>query len=214
MNRENWLGNVYHLTDWIMRLAYLNLLWLAFTLLGCVLFGWAPATIAMHTVIRKWMMGEEHIKVFSCFWDTYKSVFLKSQKISCVLIILGCLLFVDLKFFMSGQSAVFTLGKLFSLQLIIGYFVVCSYIFSLYTNYKMNGFEMFKIALLLGLMYPVKTLLTLLGSFVFIMMFLAIPELTIFFGGSLFALWCTYSSNRVFRQKKNVFLPQRLVNIS
>ncbi|MFJ5621586.1 YesL family protein [Peribacillus loiseleuriae] len=197
MNRENWSGKLYNLTEWIMRLAYLNLLWLSFTLIGFVVFGWTPATIAMHTITRRWILGQEQTKIFSTFLDIYRSQFLKSQKVGFTLLFLGVLLFVDMKIFMTGKSALFVLAKLFTIQLMVAYFVVLTYVFSIYVNFHMNGLKMFKMAFLMGLMHPIKSLYTLIGSFALIVLFITFPSITFLFGGSVLALWSTYNSHKL-----------------
>ncbi|WP_084028990.1 YesL family protein [Bacillus sp. J33] len=64
-----------------MRLVYLNLLWIAFSLLGIVLFGFFPATAAMFSVVRKWIMGETDVRVFKEFWQTYRKEFWKANRL-------------------------------------------------------------------------------------------------------------------------------------
>jgi uncharacterized membrane protein YesL len=199
MIRENWSGGLYHLTEWIMRLAYLNLLWIAFTLLGGIVFGWTPATIAMYTLMKRWVMGGEQTNLFSAFWDIYRVEFVKSQKIGFILMGIGSLLVIDLTFFLPGETALFVFGKLFALQLLVAYVMMLSYVFTLYVTYDMDCFNLLKKALLLGVRYPLKTIFHLIGSFALIMIFLAVPSLLVFFGGSLFALWCTHHSCKVFQ---------------
>ncbi|WP_260843514.1 YesL family protein, partial [Staphylococcus epidermidis] len=65
----------------VVKIAWLNGLWLLFTLLGGVLFGWAPSTAAMCAVIRKWLMGQKDVPIFPLFLDTYKKEFLKVNAI-------------------------------------------------------------------------------------------------------------------------------------
>ncbi len=65
----------------VVKIAWLNGLWLLFTLLGGVLFGWAPSTAAMCAVIRKWLMGQKDVLIFPLFLDTYKKEFLKVNAI-------------------------------------------------------------------------------------------------------------------------------------
>lgn len=57
---------------WVMRLAYLNLLWLLFTLAGLGVAGLMPATAAMFTVTREWVKGNPDASVFSVFLRAYK----------------------------------------------------------------------------------------------------------------------------------------------
>src|SRR5436190_181234 len=54
---------VYTFCDWIARLAYINLLWILFTLSGFVVFGFFPATIAMLATLRQFIR-KNHPPVF------------------------------------------------------------------------------------------------------------------------------------------------------
>lgn len=81
MELNGFVGVLYRTSEWIMRLVYLNLLWIAFSLLGIVLFGFFPATAAMFSVVRKWIMGETDVRVFKEFWQTYRKEFWKSNRL-------------------------------------------------------------------------------------------------------------------------------------
>src|SRR5690625_6342583 len=64
------MGGFYTLANWIMRLAYVNILWIAFSLVGIIILGFFPATIGMFTVIRKWIQGDGDIPIFKIGRDT------------------------------------------------------------------------------------------------------------------------------------------------
>lgn len=66
------------LFDWIFRAALINLLWLAGTLLGAVLLGLAPATIAAHHVAREFVRQTDG-RVIREFWRVYRSRFWDAQ---------------------------------------------------------------------------------------------------------------------------------------
>lgn len=61
-----------HFCTWVMRLAYLNVLWILFSLAGLVVFGLMPATAAMFTVAREWAKGNTDAPVFSVFFGRLK----------------------------------------------------------------------------------------------------------------------------------------------
>ena len=63
----------YRFCEWVMRLAYLNLLWIGFTLAGAVIFGLAPATAAMFAVTRQWTLGKTDVPVFQTFFGRLKN---------------------------------------------------------------------------------------------------------------------------------------------
>lgn len=61
------VGGIYHISNWIMRLAYVNFLWILFTLAGFIVFGFFPATIATFAVVRKWIFDTTDIPIFTTF---------------------------------------------------------------------------------------------------------------------------------------------------
>lgn len=195
---------LYRLMEWTMRLAYLNFLWLIFTLLGGIVFGWVPATITMHMILRKWIIEDESFDTKSYFWSIYRKQFIGSQKVSVFFITLGILLIFDLKFFMSGYSTVFTLGKLFTIQLVIGYFILFIYFFTLFAHSEMSFFKMVKTSILFGIKYPFKTLILLLSSTLLVILFLSFPKLFIIFGASSLAFLNIYCSHKMIYKKKNL----------
>ncbi|WP_045514978.1 DUF624 domain-containing protein [Neobacillus niacini] len=58
MESTDWMGKLLGICQWITRLAYINLLWLFFMSVGLFVFGAAPSTAAMFTIMRKWIKGE------------------------------------------------------------------------------------------------------------------------------------------------------------
>lgn len=61
--------------DFGFNLILLNILWVAFTLLGLVIFGLFPATIALFAVIRKWILENEDTPILQEFIKRYKAEF-------------------------------------------------------------------------------------------------------------------------------------------
>src|SRR5699024_7678983 len=66
------------ISRWVVKLAYLNILWFLFCIAGGVILGWAPATVGVFTILKKWD-EEGHIPIFSTFFYTYKKAFIKSN---------------------------------------------------------------------------------------------------------------------------------------
>src|SRR5690625_1995366 len=65
-------GRLYRICEVITKFAYVNILWFVFTLLSLIIFGFMPATVALFSVTRKWVMGDMDVPVFSTFWGTYR----------------------------------------------------------------------------------------------------------------------------------------------
>lgn len=76
---QGFMRGFYSISEWVLRFAYVNVLWISFNLLGLIVFGFFPATIAMFTVVRKWVLKETDISVFNTFWFAYKKEFFKGN---------------------------------------------------------------------------------------------------------------------------------------
>ena len=70
-NKLNGLG------EWVIRLVYLNFLWIGFSLLGLGILGIFPATSALVSVLRKYFIKNERVKISSEFYRYYKKDFWK-----------------------------------------------------------------------------------------------------------------------------------------
>lgn len=66
------INKIYSLSNWIVKICYVNLLWGIFMLVGLIVFGFFPATVALFTVCRKWVLGDRDVPIFSTFWSAYK----------------------------------------------------------------------------------------------------------------------------------------------
>ncbi len=82
---------------WVMRLAYLNVLWILFSLAGLVAFGLMPATAAMFTVAREWAKGNTDAPVFSVFFRAFKKEWRASQILGLIVVTAALFLFADMR---------------------------------------------------------------------------------------------------------------------
>src|SRR5690625_362565 len=97
-------GSIYRGSEWIMRLAYLNILWIAFSLMGLVVFGLFPATVSMFAVTRKWVMGDTEIPIFKTFWASYKTEFKQANIVGYIILVIGFFLYFDFLFDQSHEN--------------------------------------------------------------------------------------------------------------
>ncbi|CAG9620943.1 YesL family protein [Sutcliffiella rhizosphaerae] len=179
-------GGFYNISQVIMRLAYLNILWILFTLLGGILFGIMPATTALFAVIRKYRQGFSDLPVFKTFWGYYKKEFLKSNVLGMLLFILGYLLYLNLTL-LQGEAWLSIGLRYVMLFFCVLFFIVILMIFQVYVQYNLKLFQYVKTALLIGLSYPHFILLMVAGIFLLQYLFFFIPGIIPFFGASLLA---------------------------
>lgn len=147
---QNMLGKLFTICEWIMKLAYVNLLWLLFTMAGLIVFGFMPATVSLFTIVRKWQMKETEVPVWDTFLSIYKKEFTKSNLLGFILVICAGFILLDLHF-VNGLEGVLQL-MFFVLLLIISalYFITLMYLFPVYVHYDLRVSEYIKIHVYLG----------------------------------------------------------------
>jgi uncharacterized membrane protein YesL len=197
---EGFMRGFYSISECIMRFAYVNILWISFTLLGFIAFGFFPSTIAMFTVVRKWIMKQHDIPIFKTFWFTYKKEFVKGNLLGLVICLMGFLMYSNIT--IVEATTVKTLKLLYIPNIIVIFiFLLTSiYIFPVFAHFDVHLRDGIKNAFIFMALNPVPTfcMATLTGFLGFI--FIKFPGLIPFFSGSLTAYIVMWISNYVFNR--------------
>ncbi|KKI91710.1 hypothetical protein WQ54_13415 [Bacillus sp. SA1-12] len=195
------IANFYRLLEWIMWLVYINLLWVGSVLLGLIVFGVFPATVAMFTVIRHLIIKDATGKqIFKTFVFTYKREFLKSNGIGIIMTSIGYFLYLDFLFIrnITGFSYyVFYTGLIF---VGILYLITLLYILPVYVHYELKFFQYFKHAILIGIVSPFMTVGIIIGLTLLYFLLVSIPGLIPFITSSIIALIIMVCSLVVFNR--------------
>lgn len=191
-------GWFYRISEVISRMAYVNLLWILFTLLGLGVFGFMPATVGLFAVIRKWVMGDKDIPVFATFWENYRTEFLKSNLLGLILFIIGYILYIDLVNLPSG--GIFTIFRIGLVVITILYAITLLYIFPIYVHYEWKIREYLKYSLILGAGHPHFTLLMIIGIGALYYFSFKIPGIIPFFSVSILAYIIMWTAYRVIKK--------------
>ncbi|MBT2654064.1 YesL family protein [Bacillus sp. ISL-18] len=188
----------YSISEWILRFAYVNVLWIAFTLLGFVVFGFFPSTLAMFTVVRKWVLKQTDIPVFPTFWFTYKKEFVKGNLLGFFLGLSCFLMYSNIRIVEATTVPLFKLLYIPNVIVIILFFFTLLYIFPVLVHFDVRLKEGFKNSFILMTINPIPTfcMATLTGFLCFI--FMKLPGVIPFFSGSLIAYLLMWLSNFVF----------------
>jgi uncharacterized membrane protein YesL len=205
MQNSGLMGGFYTISLVISRLAYLNLLWIMFTIAGLVVFGFFPATAAMFAVTRKWVMKETDIPIFKTFWKSYKSEFLKSNLLGITLVLIGVILFFDLRFFQSANIGIWGILYMPLLVVTFIYGVVLLYVFPIFVHYDINIRQILKNSFLMMILNPLSSIMMIISIIAFYFLLMAIPGLILFFTGSVLAyamMWFSYRAIEKVQQKK------------
>ncbi|MFE7062868.1 YesL family protein [Sutcliffiella sp. NPDC057660] len=180
---------------WMLKVAYLNLLWIGFTLLGLGVLGLFPSTGAMFTIVQKWLGKEPVEKIFSTFWKIYKKEFVALNKFGLFFIAIGYLLIYDLLFIqMNGSNLIWLFPVIGFLG--ISYILTLLYFFPIYIKYEMKFYHYIKQAFLIGAGSLLETILIFTVCMVLMITVWFIPGIIPFFTGSVLAVAVTWSSNR------------------
>ncbi|KAB8137599.1 YesL family protein [Gracilibacillus oryzae] len=195
-----WSG-LYKVSVLVTRLAWLNILWLISTLIGLILFGIMPATIAMFTVVRKWIQKDYDVNVFSTFVKAYKENFIRSNLFGIIIYVLGYVLSIFLKYtgYMNESElypvlfGIFILASFFYVMLIL-------YIAPVYVHFDLTFWQYIRYAVTIGavnLHYSICTLTLLAGIYFLSFRY---PGFGLFFGFSLSAYIIMFLANIGFKQ--------------
>ncbi|MBE3553470.1 MAG: DUF624 domain-containing protein [Thermicanus sp.] len=211
MDQGGFMGGLYRISEWIMRLSALNLLWiftafpfffLVLILLSGppfyfpVLFWMAilspifffPSTAASFAVARKWVIGQEDVPLFRTFFKGYKENYRYSFLGGCLYLLAGLVLGVNLYFYWLKPGLLKSLAYAAGLLLL---FLIASipFFISSLVHFNVNFRTLIRNSLLMTLISPFRALFLLLVSL--FLLFLSIfyfPFLLAFFTGSLLSL--------------------------
>ncbi|MFC4801942.1 YesL family protein [Neobacillus sp. GCM10023253] len=199
MQLGSFSNGIYVVCNWIARLAYLNLLWILFTLSGFVIFGFFPATIAMLATLRQYLL-KNHPPVFQTFWQYYKKEFHNSNKLGLIFVAFGSILYVNITFLQSAsnETAAFLLYSSIIMSCI--YFLLICYTLASYVEFDQPLRTHIKNALLITIYSPIPSLFMIFGTAAIYFAVATISGLGFFFSVSLLGLVILSSASLAFKR--------------
>lgn len=184
----------------ILQVAWLNLLWFLFTLLGLVVVGIFPATTATISVARKWIKEGMIDSTFLSFNETYRKEFKKSNLIGFNLVFIIILLTLN-------YYALLEFGEQIPIFIIFAYYfvviifsILLVWLFPLLSHYDAKVTHYFKNALIIGLTRIPTTISIIVSIFIILYVSFKLPSLLLFFTISLVALSIAFLTEKVFEE--------------
>ncbi|MBT2757034.1 YesL family protein [Mesobacillus foraminis] len=200
MNGKQIVTKLDALLQWIVRLVLLNILWILFSALGLFAAGVFPATAAVLAVARKWVMGEQDIKIWSTFKQVYRQEFLAANSMGWILSVIGAILYFNHQVMTSHiQEMSFVVPFAFYF-IVFFYTMLVIWSFPLLAHYKANWHQHFKNAIIIGLTKIHYTIVC--GAVVFAVLYfsLSFPGLLPFFTISTIGVGCMWLALQIFSQ--------------
>jgi len=198
MNMSGFTGLLYRCTEWIYKLALVNLIWIGLTIFGLVLFGVGPATAGLYSVLRKWMNGQTDCPIFKTFFSVYKREFLRANLLSWSFIFAFFILYLDFKFISGFTGALHIIGIAFLLSIFFLAIITFMYIFPVNAYFETNVKNCFKTALLIGLSQLHLTLLMIVSTLLFFFLMRLFPGIIPFYGISVLGVILMWFSRKGF----------------
>lgn len=193
LKRKGLTGLIFRMMEWITWSAYLNFLWIVFSLVGIVFFGLAPATFALFTVMRKLMVEKKlDVKILSTFYHSYKKNFFSTNLRIWPLYVIGFILILDFRYLQITQGMAYNILFFVFVNALIIFLILSLYIFPVQIKYKQNTFKSYQLSLIIGISYPFTTLGLIISIFLLGLLLERIPGLILFFSSSLLCILITY----------------------
>ncbi|WP_208559866.1 YesL family protein [Marinilactibacillus kalidii] len=164
----------------ILKLAYLNVLWIVGTIIGLGVLGFGPSTAAVFSIIREWLKGNDDLPLTRLFIKFYKQYFIQGNLISLLYSATGFILIFDYIYVSRWEWRV-----VFGL-LIFLYVISATFIYPVLVHYNLKSFrEMIRYSFLIGFSYLQYTLVLFVGIIgIYVVIARLYPALITFFGTS------------------------------
>ncbi|GIO37180.1 MULTISPECIES: YesL family protein [Paenibacillus] len=187
MEPRGMMGGFYKVTEWIMRISGSNLLWMLCSLpfffflvvrmqvlqipelegetatlyaMGILApFTIFPATAALFTVVRKWVMGETDLGIIKLFFRGYKENYKQSMLGGIFYTALIVIMYFAYFFYMNEMQNLQVIGIIMLVLLVLLLLSLFNF-FSIMTHLYMSTKEIIKNAVLLSIIKPFRLLST------------------------------------------------------
>lgn len=183
-----------------MKLAYLNILWILFTILGIIIGGFFPATFALFSVIRLLLQNKEEASIFTTFWSFYKKDFWKSNRIGWSIALIFVIFYLDIQFVQESTNPFL---HIFYYPLLILAFIFCLtvlYIIPTYIHFNLKIVQLFKNSFIIMILNPLNTITMISGVMFIYFVSIFIPGIIPFFSVSLLALFIMIAALRSYKK--------------
>ncbi|WP_066190621.1 YesL family protein [Gracilibacillus timonensis] len=201
---KGFVNGYYRLANWVTQLAYFNMLWVLFSVAGLGILGFFPATAALFAVIRKWML-EEDIRVFQTFWKYVRKDFIKANILGYLVLAIGYILYIEFQILWSSGQTMYVLASFGVLALVFLYVIMLLFLFPIFSHFNLSMVNYLKWPLVIGIIHPILTVFIVLTlSVSYYVVFMTIPALLFFFGGSITAYFLTWGGFKTFSKYEKV----------
>lgn len=199
------MEGIWKLFEWIAKLAYINILWIIFSLLGFVFLGIGPATVGVFAVIRKLINDESVSSIWKLFVYNYRQSFWTANKFMLIILSTCFIMYLDFLFLRMLPNSFFINNVVFTSMIVLTLLLIVlfSYLFAVYVHFDLSFFKYFKYAVLIAGINPLPTIFMLFGLFVFLITLSIIPAISVFYLPSIPVLIIQFCAKQAFKKLSN-----------
>lgn len=196
---EQLVFSLDRLLRWIIKVFWLHVLIIGFSILGLFIAGLFPAIVAALSVSKKWL-DQEEFSIAKEFRKVYFQEFFKANLLGWVFALIGFVLYINYTVMvqMGDQLSVIVVFAYYFV--IFVYMTVLAWAFPLYVHTKERLGTLIKNAFIMGVTFLPRTIGIFVGVFIILYISLNIPTMLLFFTGSLLALYIMFITHRVFEK--------------
>lgn len=168
-----------------------------------------PASAALFTVVRKWVMGNTDVGTFRTFFQGYKENYLKSMLGGIIYTLMFVIMYVDVTVYMT-QMPNFRIVGILMLVLMIILSVSMFNFFSIVVHYQMSFKQVMTNSILLTIARPIRVFSTLIAVAVLAYIGLRYPALyficipTLIAMAAFFNFYATYNKLQLQVEQKKL----------
>lgn len=168
-----------------------------------------PASAALFTVVRKWVMGNTDVGTFRTFFQGYKENYVKSMLGGVIYTLMFVVMYVDVTVYMT-QMPNFRIVGILMLVLMILLSVSMFNFFSIVVHYQMGFKQVMTNSILLTIARPIRVFSTLIAAAVLVYIGLRYPALyficipTLIAMAAFFNFYATYNKLQLQVEKKKL----------
>ncbi len=176
-------------SDWIMRLIKTNFAWWIHILMGGILLGFFPATLALFATVRRWTRGDLDFPLWSSFHQCYRKHFWNVNALGMIYLLVGIFLFIDILLANKIPGVLAVIVYFFLSFVFLIYLLSFTYFFSVYVHFQLPFKEYLKQPFIIMLISFKQNVLILIGIAMIGYFIYQMPGLIPFLSGVLPAYW-------------------------
>ncbi|WP_165445101.1 YesL family protein [Gracilibacillus phocaeensis] len=173
---------ILRIPEWILKFAYVTLLWIVSSILGLFVLGCFPATAAVFAISRQWLLGNIDISITKKFFTYTKREFWRANLLGYLALLVGLTLYIYFQLIVGVDGWLFSVFGYLLVIISLLATLTCIYSFGLMVHIDLTIFTLIKHAFLLMIVSPLSSLMIISGLIILQFISSYSPAFLVIFG--------------------------------